>query len=86
MIPLHEIVIKISNPTNTYSYAAITEPTSLATATKLLGIREFDRILLVSLCCCHSFWLISVSSHQEDLQKFALTAVIVGLSFDLHHH
>lgn len=46
MIPLHEIVIKISNPTNNYTYTAISEPHSHTTTTKLLGIdREFDVLL-----------------------------------------
>lgn len=44
MIPLHEIVIKITQPANNYTYSAIlTEPVVGTTTSKLLGI---------SLCAC----------------------------------
>jgi hypothetical protein len=53
MIPLHEIVIKISNPTNSYTYTAIPEASgSVATTTKLLGTLT---VLLVFSSAPHSF-------------------------------
>lgn len=61
MIPLHEIVIKISNPSNSYSYTAISEPNHChSTTTKLLGNREL-LFLLVGVLFIAAF--ISVSLH-----------------------
>lgn len=40
MIPLHDIVIKIANPTYNYNYTAITQSNSVnSTTTKFLGIQ-----------------------------------------------
>jgi hypothetical protein len=63
MIPLHEIVIKISNPSNNYSYTAISvsEPNHChSTTTKLLGNRKL-LFLLVGVLFIAAF--ISVSLH-----------------------
>jgi hypothetical protein len=49
MIPLHEIKIKITRPTNNYPYTAITETTTTTTSSKLLGIKySFSATFAVS--------------------------------------
>ena len=84
MIPLHEIVIKISNPSNNCYTAIVTEPNIChSTTTKLLGNREL-LFLLVGVLFITAF--ISVSLHCFNCNSFIIHLTLFELFFFTFSH
>lgn len=66
MIPMHEIVIKISNPTNNYTYTAISE-LNLSTTSRLLG----SAWVVVCWCISISVSIFCFNCNSSSVRYFA---------------